>query len=156
MNANCLNSNDSFVERLHIDRRKKSVKSFLWSLSKGRRVKARRSEEATDFYTDVYDIRAGLNVIAISLFSALDAFLTLQILERGGKEVNPVMLSLLEINNRTFVAGKMAITSAGLLFILVHINFKALKIIPIRLILNAITTLYLFLVGYELFLLLNI
>ena len=148
----------STYEQLHhrrlTDRRNQSVKAFFYSLYKGRRSKARRQYE-TDrpFYTDIYETRVGLNVITIVCLSALDSFFTLQILERGGIEINPIMLSLLEINSTAFIVGKMAITSICLLFVLVHINFKILRLFPMRSFLFSIASFYVLLIGYEITLL---
>ena len=137
-----------------IDRRRQNINTIFYSLYKGRRSQARRDRDsAQDFYTDIYERWVGMIVISISCLSAVDAFFTLKILDRGGIEVNPVMASLLEIDTTTFVIGKIMITSVCLLFALVHINFNVLKIIPMRYSLATIFVLYVCLMGYELFLL---
>jgi len=85
--------------------------------------------------------------------SATDAILTLQILARGGTEVNPLMAVLLNISDGAFILGKLAITVACLFIVLVHINFKVLKVIPMRSILVMLLLLYCGLVSYQLTLL---
>ena len=136
------------------DRRIPSFKSFLYSLHNGRRIKARRQQEvAIPYYTDLYEFWVGLNVIFIISLSALDSFFTLQILERGGIEINPFMQTLLEINNTAFIIGKMSITAICVIFVLVHIKFKILRLIPISSFLISLTGFYLLLISYEIALL---
>ena len=48
--------------------------------------------------------------IGISLLSVADAFLTLQLLQRGAAEVNPVMAALVDRSVAAFAALKMALT----------------------------------------------
>lgn len=104
-------------------------------------------------YIDMYEKWVGLNVLAIIFLSAFDAFFTLKILERGGIEVNPFMLSLLAYDTQIFVIGKMGITITCVLFALVHINFHIFRVFPVKLILKSISVFYFILIGYEMFLL---
>ena len=143
-----------FEQRRQPDRRQRHFKSLLFSLHNGRRMNARRQIEAKQgFYTDHYEKWVGCNVIAITLLSLLDAFLTLNILERGGIEVNPFMSALLDVDISVFLVGKFIITVVCLLFALVHINFHVLRILPMKYMLAGITGFYVMLIGYELFLL---
>ncbi len=136
------------------DRRKPSFKSLMLSLHNGRRMKARRKQESIiPYYTDLYEFWVGFNVIIIVGLSALDSFFTLQILDRGGVEINPFMQALLDINNSAFIIGKMSITAVCLFFVLIHINFKIFKLFPISSILVSLTSLYILLIGYEIVLL---
>lgn len=143
-----------FEQRELSDRRQQHFKSFLFSLHNGRRIKARREQETEQgFYTDHYEKWVGITVITITLLSLMDALLTLNILERGGIEVNPFMSVLLAIDTSVFLIGKFIITVVCLLFALVHINFHVLRILPMKTMLAAIVIFYLFLIGYEIFLL---
>ncbi len=143
-----------FEQRKQPDRRQQHFKSMLFSLHNGRRISARRQIEAKQgFYTDQYEKWVGYSVIAITLLSLLDAFLTLNILERGGIEVNPFMSALLEMDTSVFLVGKFIITVVCLLFALVHINFHVLRVLPMKYMLAGITGFYALLICYELFLL---
>ncbi len=126
----------------------------MYSMNKGGRVRARREfEEVQGYYTDSYDKRTGLYIIAITLLSVFDAFLTLNILDRGGIEVNPFMSALLDYNSSIFVLTKMVITGIGLLVVLVHINFQLFKVFSVKKLLVTILGGYSLLIGYELILL---
>lgn len=116
----------------------------------GRRKGVRRKEEADlPFYTDVYEKWVGVVFISIMVLSTLDAVLTLKILGRGGKELNPVMDALLAIDNTAFFIGKLAITLFCLLFVLIHINFKLFRAVTMRWVLVTLFIAYSFLIGYE-------
>ena len=137
-------------KRLQSDRRKRKFKSFCCSLYKGRRSTVRRKEEALlPFYTDIYEKWVGILFISIIALSSTDAFLTLKILDKGGKELNPVMDVLLEIDNSVFFLGKFTLTLVCLLFVLVHINFRLLGLVPMRKVLVALFFIYSLLIGYE-------
>ena len=102
---------------------------------------------------DIYEKWVGFMALAIILLSAFDAFFTLNILERGGIEVNPFMLHLLAYDTQIFLIAKMGITITCVLFALVHINFQILRIFSVKLVLKCILAFYVILIGYELFLL---
>ena len=155
MKQNVIYSNDFLQKRCgQIDRRNLSFNSFLVSAYKGRRVKVRRQAELEQgYYTDIYEKWVGLNALAIILLSAFDAFFTLNILERGGVEVNPFMLALLAYDTQVFLITKMSITIACVFFVLIHINFQMLRFFSVKLALKCILAFYVILIGYEVFLL---
>ena len=133
------------------DRRRLGWRTFVYSNLAARRMgPRRRDEKAMPFYTDHYDAKVSLLFILILALCVADAGLTLRILARGGTELNPLMDRLLDISPQVFFIGKYALTSAGLLFALLHINFKVLKLFPMRQVLCGLLGFYLFLVGYEL------
>lgn len=49
------------------------------------------------------------------VMSSLDAFFTLQLLELGAYEANPVMAALMDRGTASFAASKMALTGFGIL-----------------------------------------
>lgn len=143
-----------FEQRQQTDRRGKRSQSVSHAIHRGRREKARRQIEVKQgYYTDRYEKWVGLVVIAIALMCVLDAFFTLNILARGGIEVNPFMSALLAINTQAFIIGKFAVTVVCLFFALVHVNFHVLRILPMKYMLACISVFYAFLIVYELFLL---
>ncbi len=143
------------IEQRHMpDRRTRQLKAVFCSLYMARRKSTRRQEAANQpFYTDFYESWVGLTVLAIVCLSATDAMLTLQILAMGGTEVNPLMAALLNISDGAFILGKLSITVACLFIALVHINFKVLRVIPMRSILVMLLLLYCALISYQLTLL---
>lgn len=147
-------ADDSPVDQRHApDRRTQQLKAVFCSLYKARRRSVRRKEAANQpYYTDYYESWVGATVLAIICLSAADAILTLEILARGGTEVNPLMALLLDISDSAFILGKLAITVVCLFIALVHINFRILKVFPMRIVL-LLLLLYCGLVSYQLTLL---
>ncbi|MCK5889352.1 MAG: hypothetical protein KAG19_05360 [Methylococcales bacterium] len=136
------------------DRRDLSVNSLLKTFGNGQRVRARRREDVEQgYYTDHYETYIVWSAAFIILLSAMDAFFTLNILQRGGVEVNPFMLALLEYDNQIFLLGKMIMTIVCVLFSLIHINFSIFNMFTVKVMLKSILFFYMGLIGYEIFLL---
>lgn len=152
MNAQTLYPPLTYRERRTAqDRRLRRAHGVFCSLYKRQRVNPQRLEERTSpYYTDVYSLRTLATVVSITILCLVDSFLTLHILANGGQELNPVMAALLDFGNRAFIFGKLLITCTGLLVALVHINFKVLRICPMRCAFRTLLVFYCLLVGYEL------
>lgn len=136
--------------RMGSDRRKATLKTFLYSVFRGRRLAPQRLEEKNKFfYKDIYDAKLLVIVLLIAALSVTDAGLTLLILIKGGTELNPVMVWALEFSSQTFFVAKYLLTIFGLLTIVVHINFRVFKRIAMPRILVGVLWVYAFLVGYE-------
>ncbi|MEE9340010.1 MAG: DUF5658 family protein [Methylococcaceae bacterium] len=147
-------SNDLLRRQGEKDRRTLSFKSFFSSFSIGRRINARRTQELKQgYYTDRYEKWVSWSAIAIVLLSTLDGFFTLNILEKGGTEVNPLMQALLEYDTQVFLLSKLVITVTCVLFCLVHINFHMFRVLSMKIMIKSILAIYLALIGYEIFLL---
>lgn len=141
-------------ERNLPDRRRQKLRAAICSLYKGRRREPRRWEEKQQpFYTDHYDAKSLATIFLILSLSFLDAVHTLKLLAHGGTELNPFMALLLEVSINAFFIGKFLLTALGLLIALVHINFKVLRVIPMRLLLFGLLGFYGVLIGYEILLL---
>jgi hypothetical protein len=91
--------------------------------------------------------------ISVLLLSCADALMTLRLLERGASELNAIMRVLIESDTQLFAALKMALTGAGLLFLVIHHRFRVFRRFRVDQLLCAVLLLYLLLIGYELALL---
>jgi len=117
-------------KRSQPDRRKKklSLRSLLFG---GRREIIRRYEDKQNtFYVDRYR-QSLFGVIVLILFlSVIDAMLTVLLINHGAIEVNPIMAFYLEVGPYTFLFVKYALTSVGLLVIVIFRNIflKPIKI----------------------------
>lgn len=143
--------------RRHPDRRRLTLKTFCYALlGFGRRRSPRRAaERQLSYYLDIYeDLKLLAWSVGIISGCALDALLTLLILDRGGVELNPAMAFLLQISVPAFFSAKYLFTTAAVVFILLHINFK-LWGIPVRSLLLGLFCFYAGLIGYEWWLLLG-
>lgn len=141
-------------ERRAQDRRQQTVRTFFCQFSKSRR----RGERRRDFrhmggYVDVHPAQHLMIILGTLLLCIADVYLTLLLLNNGGKELNPVMDRLIQYDLMVFYVAKYTLTAAGLIWLLVHRNFRLLNRVPGECVLYSIFTVYLALVGYEIHLL---
>ena len=116
-------------KRLGIDRRTDNKARLKYLLFNGRRERSRRNEDRGKVVIfDRYNQRLFLAITTILILSTLDALLTLVVIQRGAKELNPVMAYFLEHGTLTFVVAKYVLTSIGVLILLVLKNVFLTKI----------------------------
>lgn len=129
------------------DRRRLSWRTFAVGLSSTRRRAARRHEHG--FYVDWYGPGLFTSATLLTLLCALDAFITLELLRLGGRELNPVMDWLIRADLAAFIAAKMALTCAGVTFLVLHQNFRLLRRLPVAWVVHAAALGYVVLFIYE-------
>jgi hypothetical protein len=136
------------------DRRQKPTSpwgAFSWA---GRRRQNRRADEhRRPYFVDCFSPAMLIGVLAMVSASLVDAVLTVQLLNAGGKEINPLMDRLLAYGAGYFLLGKYLLTVAGLPLLLVFKNhylfgtrLRVGHLIPV------IVALYLMLIVYQLML----
>jgi hypothetical protein len=109
--------------RRGIDRRTNNRARFKYLLFNGRRERSRRDEDSGKaFIFDRYNQKFFLAITVILILSVLDAVLTLTVIQRGAKELNPVMAYFLEHGTSTFIVAKYILTSVGVLILLIFKN----------------------------------
>ena len=119
----------------------------IWVADKTRNARTRKNSL---FYTDVYGPDLLLLMLLILSLCVTDAGLTILILQKGGVELNPFMVWLLESSSHTFFTAKYVLTAACLTVVLLHINFKLFNRVAMQHVLMAVLGGYTLLVGYEL------
>ena len=85
----------------------------------------------------------------IVLFSTIDAFLTLTLIERGAYEVNPLMAPLVGGSGLAFAMVKIGLTAGGVVMLTLLARMKAFGRIPVSLLLYTVLAGYGVLVLYE-------
>ena len=80
-----------------------------------RRRDTRRTSEGEAIFTDYHHPWLFFLATGIMVLSGLDAALTLQLLDRGAIELNPVMDAVIGRGVFTFALTKMSLTSIGIL-----------------------------------------
>ena len=126
--------------------------AFHLGIKEGRRIGERRAGRGKPRYVDYYAGHLMLCTIAI-LLSALDAFLTLNILANGGEELNWFMAVLIEDSVERFVGFKLALTAMALMMLVIHHDVQLMGRIRVRHIKYMILCSYSVLIGYEFYLL---
>ncbi len=127
------------------DRRARPTPMLGLFTFRGRRRWIRRDDERRGGYVD----RPGpwmLGMMAVVLaLSILDAVFTLAHLDRGGREINPLMDWAIGIGPLAFLAIKCFLTGSGMLLLVLHRFFAGVKIM-----LAAVLSLYSLLMVYHL------
>ncbi|MDH5218910.1 MAG: DUF5658 family protein [Gammaproteobacteria bacterium] len=136
------------------DRRQDHRKALLYSTFKRRRRGPRRDEDLRrGHYVDIHEPGIVVLTLGIVLLCVADAFFTLNIIARGGEELNPFMRSLLDRNVLLFFSVKFTITSLCLVFTIVHKHFRVFRMISGYHILYSVFICYASLIYYEMYLL---
>lgn len=134
------------------DRRRPSLKGFLYGLFLSRRRGPRRAENYLGYYSDWYDVKLLVLSLGLLLLSCLDAALTMKLLSNGAVEINPVMDELIKKGTNYFVGIKIAVTALCILVLVAHNRFKLFNILRVDIVLIAAVFVYLGLVTYEFYL----
>lgn len=112
---------------------------------KGRRRGGRREGERVGIYVDRYTREEAALILWIGVSAVADLVLTLVHLADGGEEANPIMAWLLDVGGVVgFAVGKLAMTGAAALFLLLHVRFRGT-----RFALWGLGVIYLGLMGYH-------
>lgn len=136
-------------KRILKDRRKRATPALSIYTFFGRRKTLRRNaDQDKGGYVDRYSSRLFFFLILILGLNILDAFFTMMILDSKGWEANPVVRSVIEIHGNNFWIWKFFIVSICLMLLCLHSRFKR-----VREIILAISSIYLTVVGYQIFLL---
>ena len=125
---------------------------YQLGIKPGRRVAQRRSDHGAA-YVDQYGWHLVVCVLAVVLFSATDAFLTMNILSGGGTELNHFMAILIEEGVQKFVFAKLALTSLAVIMLTIHHEVRLCAGIRCRHLLYIFLSGYACLISYELMLL---
>ncbi|MEE9168921.1 MAG: DUF5658 family protein [bacterium] len=113
---------------------------------------SRRKENDQNYYVDRYGFKYLFWILGIIILSIFDAYLTLNLLQKGGTELNPFMSMLINKNSMLFMAVKIAITSICILFLLIHKNFRFFGKIRVNYFIYSVFSLYVVLIVYEVYL----
>ncbi len=100
-------------------------------------------------YTNSYESHYLVLILSILLLCILDAHFTLHLLQLGGVELNPLMIPLLEKDVALSLVLKYLITASGLIFLLVHKNFRIFGNIRVSGLIYFVFILYVLLVFAE-------
>lgn len=132
------------IDRRRGDRRARPTSVISRFTLVGRRIRGRRRGEKQNTYVDRYTRREWTLALGILVLSLLDLVLTLQYLDLGGEEANPIMRWALDSGRETFAVAKIALTLAGAVFLLLHARFRG-----VRAALEVLFLLYVVLIGYH-------
>jgi hypothetical protein len=141
---------DGAIERRHgPDRRKQPIRALLYGSFNPRRRGPRRDGERTVAGVDWHDPQWLAVAMLIVLFSCVDAFLTLTLLDHGAYEVNPIMAALVGDSALAFSLVKIGLTAGGVVLLTLLARMKAFGRVPVGLLLYSVLLGYGALLVYE-------
>ena len=131
------------------DRRIFSWRTVRSGFLRSRRRDTRRGAEDEPLFTDWHHPWLFFLATGIMLLSALDAFMTLQLLDFGAIELNPVMAAVIGKSTLTFAVTKMALTGVCVLALVFLSRSRFLNRVRTGLLLTIFFSFYAVLVCYE-------
>jgi len=141
---------DAFSEsRVIVDRRDFTWRTVFYGFFRSRRRDSRRGIESDPMFTDWHHPWLFFLATGIMLMSSLDAFFTLQLLDRGAIEINPVMAAVIGKGALAFAASKMALTAFGIFALVFMSRAKFMNRIRTGAILTVFFSGYAVLICYE-------
>ncbi len=135
--------------RASADRRIFSWRTIFFGFARSRRHSHRREEDAEILFLDWHHPWLFFLSVGTMLLSCVDAFMTLELLERGMFEANPVMAAVLEQGTALFATTKMAMTGTGILVLVFLAKARFLNRFRTGLFLTVFFSFYACLVCYE-------
>lgn len=137
-------------KRVESDRRDFSWRTVFFGFMRSRRHVHRRSVDDTIVFIDWHHPWLFFLATGTMLLSCADAFLTLQLIDRGMFEVNPFMQLVLAESTLLFTSTKLAMTGVGILVLVFLAKSRFMNRFPNGLFLTIFFSFYACLVCYEL------
>ena len=136
-------------KRAITDRRSFSWRTIVFGFARSRRHLLRRDEDADMLFIDWHHPWLFFLAVGTMIMSCIDAFMTLQLLERGMYEANPVMAAVLGQGATTFAVTKMLMTGTSILILVYLAKSRFLNRFRTGLMLTIFFSIYACLVCYE-------
>lgn len=143
------NPSELAENRIEPDRREFSWRTIFYGFLRSRRRDARRDCEGEPMFVDWHHPWLFFLATGIMLMSGLDAFFTLQLIDRGAVEINPVMAVMIGQGTLAFATSKMLLTGTCILALVFLSRSKFLNRIRTGLILTVFFSFYAALICYE-------
>jgi len=143
---------EEFDKRIQKDRRRQPTpglsRYILFGQRKGLR---RRIDQEKGGYVDRYSSGLFFFLVLIIGLNVLDALLTMMILELGGRELNPIVQSVMDLCGEKFWVWKFAIVSLSMVLLCLHSRFKRVMAVCIGsgFIYLAVMLYQIFLIAYQ-------
>ncbi len=135
--------------RADLDRRNFGWRTVLYGFLRSRRRITRREEEGEPVFTDWHHPWLFFLAVGTMLLSCLDAFMTLQLLERGAVEINPLMAMVIGHSALAFASTKIVMTAFGILVLVFLSRSRFMDWLRTGVILTVFFSFYACLVCYE-------
>ena len=136
--------------RSTIERRRVTWRTVVYGFALSRRHMHRRAADDEVIFLDWHHPWLFFLATGTMLLSCADAFLTLQLIDRGMVEANPFMRIVMEQGTTVFTSTKLAMTAFGIFVLVFLAKARFLNRLRTGLFLTMFFTFYACLVCYEL------
>lgn len=136
-------------KRAATDRRSFGWRTVFYGFMRSRRHNFRRDEETEILFIDWHHPWLFFLSVGIMLMSCLDAFMTLQLIDRGMVEINPVMAAVIGQGTAAFAASKLFMTATGVFVLVFLAKARFMNRVRTGLFLTIFFSFYACLVCYE-------
>ncbi len=130
------------------DRRKPSLKSFIYGAFDPRRRRIRRAEDRDHTFLDWHPTHLLVVCAIILVLSLIDGLLTVHLVQNGAKELNPLMAYLISNDPILFALAKIVLTVVGVVALvltahmLIFRHVKASSVLYFFLFVHVVLVLY--------------
>ena len=131
------------------ERRSFSWRTVFFGFLRSRRRSSRRADEIESVFTDWYHPWLFFLATGTMILSVSDAFFTLQLLERGAIEMNPIMDAIIGTSTLMFAVTKLSLTAFGILVLVFLSRARFMNRLRTGVILTVFCSFYACLVCYE-------
>lgn len=138
------------IDREESDRRRFTWRTVFYGFARSRRLAHRRSVDDAVLFLDQGHPWLFFLATGTMLLSCADAFLTLQLIELGMYEANPIMHAAMSQSTALFTSTKLGMTAFGILALVFLAKARFLNAIRVGLLLTVSFSAYACLVCYEL------
>lgn len=134
------------------NRRQRGWRSFLYGNFRPRRRDSRRESDQHHFFFDWHQPRILYLALGVLLLSCVDALFTLNLINIGASEGNPLMASMLANGVDLFVASKIWLTSLSVVILVVAARRRLFGSFNVEHLLQFFCAGYAVLICYEIYL----
>jgi len=131
------------------DRRKPSLKSFIYGAFNPRRRRIRRAEDRESAFIDWYPTHLLVAAALIMSLSVVDGIFTVHLMSAGAVELNPLMDLFVHNSPMTFALVKVFLTGVGVISLVIVSQARLLRKWPMVWIIYALLFSYATLVTYS-------
>ena len=146
-----MTSKDAAVGDCRADSERRSFgwRTVVFGVIRSRRRDKRRAGESESVFTDWYHPWLFFLATGTMILSCTDAFFTLQLLQRGAIEMNPIMDAVIGKSTVMFAVTKLSLTAFGILVLVFLSRARFMDRFRTGVILTVFFSFYACLVCYE-------
>lgn len=130
-------------------RRTFSWRTVFFGYLRSHRRSLRRAEDADAVFIDWHHPWLFFLALGIMMLSCVDAFMTLQLIDRGMSEANPLMALVLDQGAAMFAISKLSMTGASILILVFLAKTYFMNFLRTGLLLTVFFSVYCCLVCYQ-------